>query len=366
MEQEINATISQVKQQYAPDSRTAIFEIEATSIENRILIKGETNLPEAKKALLETLENRKLDVIDSINLLPATSLLKPNGLISISVANIRSTPEHSSELSTQLTLGMSVKILKEQQSWYLIQGPDQYIGWINKGVVQEFNQEEMKQWQESGKIIYTNMYGFAYATEDKDGKKVSDLVAGNILKLLEEKAKFYKAEFPDKRVAYLDKNESASLETWLQESANENQLVNTAFEMMGIPYLWGGTSVKGVDCSGFTKTIFFLNRQLIPRDASQQVEVGELIDETGNFENLMTGDLLFFGSRDSNKRERVVHVGMWIGNNEFIHASDRVMINSFDPQAANFDQYNLNRYLRTKRITSEAQTEIMFLNNSIN
>jgi cell wall-associated NlpC family hydrolase len=302
--------------------------------------------------------------VDSIQLLPAPAILKSHGVISISVANIRSTPEHSAELSTQLTLGMPVKILKEQQSWYLVQGPDQYIGWINKGVLQEFDQIEIDDWQESNKVIFNKMFGFAYASEDKNGPKISDLVAGNILKLLEKKDQFYKVEFPDGRIAFVDSDEGMPLDEWLQESKNENTLMSTAFEMMGIPYLWGGTSVKGVDCSGFTKTIFFLNKQLIPRDASQQVDIGDLIDENGDFKKLFPGDLLFFGSKE-NERERVVHVGMWIGNNEFIHASDKVMISSFDPKAENFDQYNLKRYLRSKRITPIAQTEISFLKNQV-
>src|SRR5699024_4878699 len=99
-------------------------------------------------------------------------------------------------------------------------------------------------------------------------------------------------------------------------------LVATAKTMTGAPYLWGGTSTKGMDCSGFTKTIFFMNGWVIPRDASQQVHAGESIDTSEGFDNLRPGDLLFFGRpATETSPQRVVHVGMWIGNNEFIHSS---------------------------------------------
>ena len=132
--------------------------------------------------------------------------------------------------------------------------------------------------------------------------------------------------------------------------ATQESLVATGKELMGVPYLWGGTSTKGVDCSGFTKTIYLMNGDIIPRDASQQITAGENVDLTKNFENLEPGDLLFFGvPATADKPQRVVHVGMWIGNNEYIHSSSRVQINSVDPNAENFSEYNLNRYLESRR-----------------
>ena len=89
---------------------------------------------------------------------------------------------------------------------------------------------------------------------------------------------------------------------------------------------------------------------MLPRDASQQVMVGETVDKSGNWADLKTGDLLFFGEKREDGSERVVHVAMWLGNGEFIHASDKVTISSMIATAPNFDAYNFKRYLRAKRI----------------
>jgi cell wall-associated NlpC family hydrolase len=135
--------------------------------------------------------------------------------------------------------------------------------------------------------------------------------------------------------------------------------------MVGLPYLWGGTSFKAVDCSGFTKVIFFMNGWIIPRDASQQVHTGEWIDTTNGFDLLRPGDLLFFGKPATEATpERVTHVGMWIGNQEFIHASSYVRLSSVNERAPNYDAFNRNRLLRVKRLLGHPTGGIVQLNQA--
>ncbi|WPP48079.1 C40 family peptidase [Catalinimonas niigatensis] len=356
----LGTTIEEVKAQYAPDKRVALFEVEPISYSDTLVLKGETDQPVAKKALLAQLANQNYQVIDSINTLPDASLGEDTlGVVYISAANIRSQPRHSGELATQATMGMPLKILKKEGDWHLVQTPDQYISWMQGSFV-PMNKAEYEAWQAKDKVIFTEMTGYAYAQPVKNTTTISDLVAGNVMELVDETPFSYEVRLPDGRPAYVRKNESAPFDEWVAEAeATESTVVNTAFKLMGVPYLWGGTSAKGVDCSGFTKTIYFMNGKILPRDASQQVFAGELVDEDKNFEELRPGDLLFFGrAATDSTRERVTHVGMWIGDQQFIHSPGMeamVKVSSIDPESEYYDEFNLNRYLRSKRIINSQQ-----------
>jgi len=363
----VETTYSEVKKEYAPDSRVAIFDIEATALNDSFVLNGTTNLPKALSSFKAKLVQDGIVFIDSVAVLPEAELQgKTQGIIALSAANLRGTPKHSAELVTQGTLGMPVTIYKKQENWYLIQTPDQYIAWVDSGGVVAMDSLTYDKWIQSDKLIYTKTFGSSYAEKDASGQVASDLVAGNILKLIGEQGDFYQAEFPDGRVVFISKSESMPYREWLASLTQTKQsLVETSKTLMGLPYLWGGTSPKGVDCSGFTKTVFFLNGLIIPRDASQQIHQGILVDKDKDFSKLQAGDLLFFGKKatDSTK-ERIVHVGMWIGNDEFIHSAGRVHISSVDPNDPNYDLYNINRYIRSKRLLNQDTEGVIDLQNS--
>lgn len=363
---EAEGLITEVKDEVAPDKRIAIFNVESKKEGNKYVLNGETNMPEAKSLLLKKLDSGNFEYSENIKVLPDSSVgEKIYGVIDNSVANLRGEGKHSAELVTQATLGMPVKIWKKEGSWYYIQTPDDYLGWVDAGGVFPMNKEEFESWKQSEKIIYKNAYGQTYKESSKDAKPVSDIVTGSVLELIEEKDDFYFVRYPDGRESYILKEEASKYSDWLSSlDASQESLVNTAEKLMGLPYLWGGTSSKGVDCSGFTKTIYFMNGMILPRDASQQIREGKMIDSVGNFEELAVGDLLFFGRKatDSTK-ERVVHVGMWIGNNEFIHSAGDVHVSSMDTASENFDEYNKNRYLRTKRVLGQKSEGLTYLKN---
>ncbi|WP_255535135.1 SH3 domain-containing C40 family peptidase [Cellulophaga sp. E16_2] len=353
--------IAAIRSEYAPDKRVALFDVSAYRIKNNYTLYGESNLPDAVTALRERLTEEGIKYTDNIKLLPEEDLKdKHFGLVTISVANLRSNPKHSAELGTQATLGTPVKIIKKEGSWSLIQTPDQYLSWVDDGGIVAMNAADYQHWKDAQKMIYTKISGNTYTMPDETSQVVSDIVAGGILELLvtdeDEESDFFMVKYPDGREAYVAKTEASWYTEWLATAEpNQENLVATSKQLMGLPYLWGGTSTKGVDCSGFTKTIYFLNGMIIPRDASQQVHTGEAIATEKNFDKLLPGDLLFFGKpATDDKTEKVVHVGMWIGNNEFIHSSGQVHISSMDSNAANYDEANHDRFLRAKRIAKSS------------
>lgn len=362
-ESNIQVYIDEVQSTFAPDKRVALFKVEVDKNKEVWTLKGESNLPDAVVALKSKLEAEGVAYTDSIRVLPHESLEgRHNAVINISVANLRSSPKHSAELATQATLGTPVKVWKKEGGWYYIQTPDKYLAWVNSGEISLMTDAELEAWKHLRKIIYTKTYGHAFSGINPQ-TRVSDLVAGNILVVMEEGMDYYGVQFPDGRKGYIKKEEAKPYNDWLAGlDRSQEALVATSKTLMGVPYLWGGTSTKGMDCSGFTKTVYFLNGVIIPRDASQQVHSGLPIDSTKSFDQLQKGDLLFFGRKATDSTaEKVVHVGMWIGNNEFIHASDRVRISSMDKGAENFDEYNLNRYLRSKRVLNQEDEALINL-----
>ena len=357
--------IAGVSEKYAPDKRVALFDIEAVKNDETYILKGESNMPEAIEELKNKMKSENLEFRDSIAVLPDENGLegKTMGVVKISVANLRDEPKHSAQLVTQATMGMPLKVYKKQGGWYYIQTPDGYLGWVDYGGLAHKTKAEFSEWKSAEKLIYLEAFGNSYEKPNNASQSVSDLVAGNIIELISEEKGFYKVKYPHGKEAFIAKAEAKPYQDWLSSLEMEKEdLVETSKKLMGLPYLWGGTSSKGVDCSGFTKTVYFLNGIVIPRDASQQVHTGKLVDSTRNFENLIPGDLLFFGrpATDSTS-ERVVHVGMWIGNNEFIHSMGDVHVSTMDTTASDFDEYNYDRYLRTKRVFNQEDEGLLYL-----
>ena len=352
--EKIKSIVNDVKEKFTPDKRTAVFNFEALESENKIIIKGETNINEAYSEFAKMMNDADIKFDNQIEMLPSEKLgEKKFGVINLSVANIRSKPDHPAELATQSILGTPIKVLKKgEDGYYLVQTPDNYISWLDDDGFTFMTEDNWKEWISSSKIIYTKEYGFSYSEADVNSQTVSDLVAGNLLKIMGEDSEFYLVNYPDGTVAYIKKDEARLFVDWYDTlNPNGETILKTAYRFMGIPYLWGGTSTKGMDCSGFTKTVYYLNGIILQRDASQQVNNGELVDTKDGWQNLQAGDLLFFGRKaDENRKERITHVAIYIGDGDFIHAAGRVKINSFNPNKSYYSDYRKSGFIRAKRI----------------
>jgi len=353
-QKELNDIISQIRQKHAPDSRVALFDIYVNE-NGQLAVEGETNIISAFNELDSILKTGYPKVAFRIDLLPSESLGDYTwGIITVSVANIRPTPRHSAELITQALLGTPVKVLKKENNWYLIQTPDSYIGWITESSISLFTEDEIHQYNDKERIIFAGMTGSCYLLPDEKSQPVSDLVLGIILEITDAKSGFYKVKFPDGRTGYVTKNQCMLLNEWKESlTYSPEKILETAMPFLGLPYLWGGISSKTPDCSGLTKTVFFMNGIILQRDASQQVLYGDLVDVADGYKNLEPADLLFFGQHETDStRERVTHVGIYIGNGEIIHSSGLVKINSLVPGKENYSSYLDSIFIRARRIVT--------------
>ncbi|TXD48822.1 C40 family peptidase [Polaribacter sp. IC073] len=359
-----------IKAQYAPDKRVAIFDIKFDSLGDKIIASGMTDSKEGYQKLLDSLKSLDVQFINNIRVLPDT--IVGNKMFAVarnSVINIRSAPKHSAELGTQGLLGMSLKVLDKEGDFYRIQTPDSYISWVDRGGIYRMNKGEFDTWNASKKVIFTKNFGYVYATKNSNSTIVSDITLGGLLKYVSEDASFYEVKYPDNRTGFIKKSEGIVYENWLQKLQPSKQNIETvARKLEGFPYLWGGTSSKGIDCSGFTKMVYLMNGFVIPRDASQQINAGKTVDASLTFEGLEKGDLLFFGTKaTTTKKQRVTHVGIWLGNNkmEFIHSAGNVHFSSMDSTQANYDEFNKNRYLGSKRYLGIKDKNIIDLKEKI-
>ena len=335
---------------WVPDLRDGIFDVELVSNGINLILKGETDITEAKEAITNLLRKKDVTFIDSLTILPDTTIIKkPWGLVNVSVCNIRFYLSHDAEMVTQALMGTPLRILKLSGGWMLVQTPDRYIGWIDNDAVEVKSDEEFAKWRSSSRLFYVSKTGDIF-TDRTESKVISDIVAGCILEISNSVLGYFEVLLPDGRKGFIPKEKCILFENIkVGDYLNPEHLVKTAETFMGIPYIWGGTSSKGFDCSGFVKTVYYLNGLILSRDASQQFENGIRLRRNSYPDSLRIGDLLFFG-RNGRGRPRATHVGMYIGDSEFIHCSGMVRINSLDSTRANFSRSRRDSFIGVRRI----------------
>lgn len=342
------------RRHFAPDRRVALFDITWYRTGDAVVLHGEVDNPEAKDSAFALARAYfPGDLVDSVVVLPHPSLgANTYGIVVLSVANVRSRPGESEELGTQVTMGQVVKVLKKGPGYYYVQSYDGYLGWLDSDAFHWADRAGVDEWAAARKTVLISYFEVVRERPSASAQSVCDAVIGNIFRSGPRKRGWVEVHLADGRAGFLPAASVQDFAAW-QQSRNLTaaNVERTARMFVGVPYLWGGTSSKGMDCSGFTKTVFRLNGHELSRDASQQVLNGRDIDAGKDFENLSKGDLLFFGRKaEEGRPERITHVAIYLENRRFIHSSGRVRFGSFDPAAPEFDEYNLKRFVRARRI----------------
>lgn len=273
------------------------------------------------------------------------------GIINVSVCNLRVEGTYSAGMASQALLGMPVEIVGKDD-WLQVRTPDDYVTWVQPRSVHRVTREQLSDWNRAPQVEVTAIYGFVYSQPDVHSPIVSDVAAANRLRLLATTDRFYEVGYPDGRHGYLSKTDGLPLDTWRRQLRQDAaSIIATGLSINGIPYMWGGMSTKGADCSGFVRITLLRHDIIIPRDAWQMAEKGQHLDIAPDFSNLVPGDLVFFGRKATDEEPaHVSHVGIYLGQQRFIHSLGWVHVSSFNPADEEYDEYDLNRLLWAQRI----------------
>ncbi len=350
------AIVGPVRARFASDPRLVVFRVEVSADEDRVLVSGEVESEAAKAELLNRLrEAAARPITDDIKVLPDPALGSRNsGLVNISVGNVRRDPDHPSELVTQVLLGETVELLKKEGGWYYIHCPDRYLGWIDEEAILPVDAAAITQWNSGDLYRVVRQYDLLRSGPKVDALPVSDITAGDFLRRVTDKGNWLQVSLPDGRSGFVESSAVMNEQRWRgSRKLTPENIEATARLFMGVPYLWGGTSPKGFDCSGLVKTVFSLNGTSLNRDADQQAQQGQDVAAGSSFQNLRRGDLLFFGERaTADKPERIVHVGIYLNDRKFIHCWGRVRVSSLDPAAPDYDEWHARGFVRARRFVA--------------
>ena len=244
------------------------------------------------------------------------------GISILSVVPIREQASDQSEMTTQLIFGEHYKILESQKEWSKIQiAHDKYVGWISNNQIYRIDQEEYEKLEKEIPTLTTDILDII------EGETHQPIVIGSVLPT-------YKSDHAlinNKMFKFLGKK--------TQGFSQKKHLINNAMIFLNAPYLWGGRTPFGIDCSGFTQIIYRLQGINIPRDAYKQAEIGTTLSFINESEE---GDLAFF----DNAEGKIIHVGIIMKKNYIIHASGKVRIDKIDQEGI----FNIEKKKHTHKL----------------
>lgn len=254
--------------------------------------------------------------------------------ININVADIRREPKFQTERTSQALFNEPVDILEEEAGYCRIKSWDQYEGWIAGQFLTEHDDLDGR----ASSVVISNLAS-AYEKPDTSSARLTSIPYGSQVHGTDI-GEFLKISSERYGEIYISKSDLSGPDAINRKyDSKTNDLAIEAEKFLGAPYLWGGRSFFGIDCSGFAQAIMKRFGISLPRDTKDQIECGEEV----NREEIKAGDLLFFPR----------HVTISLSDTQMIHSSlsnGGVACNSFDPQSPVYSKYLDESFLCARRV----------------
>ncbi len=330
-----------LKKSLKADPRYSVLEFKSTGKYVNVLT---DSIPVASR-ISTSYQRAPRDFRIRVILLPDMTVGKQTkGICHVGVAPVRKESSSASEQITQVLYGETFDTLQIMDDWARVRlDADGYIGWVSTGQVTMCDLSTFNDFQALPEGFVSEKVLGLLERPDRNSRVLREVPYGVGLNLTGARAGFLEVRLPDGVTAYVPKsgiNGSAGTKEFTLKG-----LFETAYSFLGIPYVWGGRSVKGFDCSGFVQSVFRLNGLELPRDSGTQFSSGIPLGK--NLKRLRPGDLLFFSSNG----DKITHVAIFIGRDrKFIHSSGYVRINSFDPKRKDFSEKLLSTFVGASRV----------------
>jgi gamma-D-glutamyl-L-lysine dipeptidyl-peptidase len=308
-------TIEQVRKDLGLDRRSSVFEVHAVVRAQAVTVLGHATEDSAVEEVLRRL--RSLDdvqeVIDEVVRLPGLlNDAHQHALVRAAVAPMYDDPRVPAPQITQVVLGGRVDLLFRQGVWWRVRAEDGYIGWIHAGYLMPGSKEWTHSWERA--TGGTPVVSLGSELLSGDGDVIARLPWG--ARLFRTSPDVFR--LADGRTGRIGGGEVVAVDRLFDRFPPlGDSVTRTAVRWLGAPYLWGGVTMGGVDCSGLTQAVLWMHGVGLPRDSDLQARVGVKVETPANFSALRSGDLLYF----SEAPDRISHVAISLGGSRIVHSA---------------------------------------------
>jgi len=250
----------------------------------------------------------------------AAAAARPEAVVVRTVENMYSAPSTDKDVVSQATLGQVVTALERKAGFVRIETPDRYQGWLPAAALLEYPGPRARRYASKGEVLevvslMANVYRDPSATSARPKARAP---MGTRLEIAGSPVseRWIRIKLPSADTGYIQSGDVKRIDASApRPRGSEADLVSTARRFLGVPYLWGGMTAQGLDCSGLVSLVYRVNGIEVRRDADLQFADARLTP-VGK-EDLRPGDLVFFGK----KKDEITHVGMFVGGGRFISAT---------------------------------------------